>query len=85
MVYLPWLEANVHLRILRALLMQFCLKKHVLLWDDAPMVDRHHFEALDRTFRDIISVHGNNKSVLPFEEKVVVLGGDFRECSEYAL
>lgn len=47
----------------------------LIIWDEAPMMSRHCFEALDRSMADLI---GNNDN-LPFGGKVVVLGGDFRQ------
>ncbi|XP_057418412.1 uncharacterized protein LOC130712602 [Lotus japonicus] len=57
------------------------LLKHtsLIIWDEAPMVNRWAFEAVDRTLRDIMEVgdvYGGGK---PFGGKVVVLGGDFRQ------
>ncbi|KAF7814906.1 ATP-dependent DNA helicase PIF1-like [Senna tora] len=51
----------------------------LIIWDEAPMVHRHCFEALDRTLRDIM--HSQNAALAkhPFGGKVVVLGGDFRQ------
>jgi ATP-dependent DNA helicase PIF1 len=50
----------------------------LILWDEAPMMHRHCFEALDRTLQDITQCR------LPFGGKVVVLGGDFRQvCVEW--
>ena len=45
----------------------------VVIWDEAPMMHKHAFEALDRTFRDILKVD------LPFGNKVLIFGGDFRQ------
>lgn len=45
----------------------------LIIWDEAPMMHRYCFEALDRTMRDIL------KSKKSFGGKVVVLGGDFRQ------
>ncbi|GJR22636.1 DNA helicase [Tanacetum coccineum] len=42
--------------------------------DEAPMNDRHCFEALDRTLRDLM-----NAPETLFGGKIVVLGGDFRQ------
>jgi ATP-dependent DNA helicase PIF1 len=46
----------------------------LILWDEAPMMHRHAFEALDRSFRDITKVKDK-----PFGGKKVVFGGDFRQ------
>jgi hypothetical protein len=46
----------------------------LIVWDEAPMMHRHVFEAVDRSFRDVMSL----PDVL-FGGKVVVLGGDFRQ------
>lgn len=45
----------------------------LIIWDEAPMIHRHSFESLDRTFRDIL------KNDMPFGGKVIVFGGDFRQ------
>jgi hypothetical protein len=45
-----------------------------ILWDEAPMMHRHAFEAVDRTFRDIMGVLDK-----PFGGKVMIFGGDFRQ------
>ena len=45
----------------------------IIIWDEAPMVNRRALEFLDRTFRDIMEVN------LPFGGKVLILGGDFRQ------
>ncbi|GMF18653.1 unnamed protein product [Phytophthora fragariaefolia] len=46
----------------------------LVIWDEAPMPHRHAFEAVDRTLRDIMD---NDQE--PFEGKVFVLSGDFRQ------
>ncbi|XP_076895457.1 uncharacterized protein LOC143548082 [Bidens hawaiensis] len=43
----------------------------LIIWDEAPMIHKHEFEAMDRTFKDIL------KSDSLFGGKVVVFGGDF--------
>nr|XP_043633373.1 ATP-dependent DNA helicase PIF1-like [Erigeron canadensis] len=48
----------------------------LIIWDEAPMMHKHCFEALDRTMKDIIGGSNSNK---PFGGKVVVFGGDFRQ------
>jgi hypothetical protein len=47
---------------------------HAVFWDEAPMMHRHVFEAVDRTFRDIMKTPDT-----PFGGKVMVFGGDFRQ------
>nr|XP_043633123.1 ATP-dependent DNA helicase PIF1-like [Erigeron canadensis] len=42
----------------------------LIIWDEAPIIHRHSFESLDRTFRDIL------KTDKPFGGKVIVFGGD---------
>ncbi|GJX76229.1 uncharacterized protein Tco_0323040 [Tanacetum coccineum] len=49
-------------------------KTKLIIWDEAPMMNKHCFEALDRTLRDILRV-----SNIPFGGKVIVFGGDFRQ------
>jgi hypothetical protein len=46
----------------------------MILWDEAPMMHRHVYEALDRCIRDIMGVPD-----VPFGGKPVVFGGDFRQ------
>ncbi|XP_024010412.1 uncharacterized protein LOC112085431 [Eutrema salsugineum] len=45
----------------------------LILWDEALMMSKDCFETLDRTMRDILEVDK------PFGDKVIVLGGDFRQ------
>ncbi|KAG2695935.1 hypothetical protein I3760_07G034500 [Carya illinoinensis] len=44
----------------------------LIIWDEAPMSGKESIEALDKMLKDI------NDSELSFGEKVIVLGGDFR-------
>ena len=48
-------------------------RSSAIIWDEAPMMNRFAFEALDQTFRDITSLE------LPFGGKVMIFGGDFRQ------
>jgi len=50
------------------------VKANLIIWDEAPMIHRFCFEAVDRTFRDIMK-----EVTIPFGGKVVVFGGDFRQ------
>ncbi|XP_071741764.1 uncharacterized protein [Rutidosis leptorrhynchoides] len=49
-------------------------KTGLIVWDEAPMINRRCFEALDRSLRDILD---NNDVV--FGGMSVILGGDFKQ------
>jgi ATP-dependent DNA helicase PIF1 len=51
----------------------------LIIWDEALMTHRFAFEALDRSFRDILASSSPMAKNLPFGGKVVVLGGDLRQ------
>ncbi|XP_035845105.1 uncharacterized protein LOC110932942 [Helianthus annuus] len=51
----------------------------LIIWDKAPMVHRHAFEALGRTLKDIFVDKSNCQSDVLFGGKVIVFGGDFRQ------
>ncbi|XP_045820117.1 uncharacterized protein LOC123913423 [Trifolium pratense] len=58
---------------------QLLIMTSLIIWDEAPMINKWAFEAFERTLRDIMSeVDVKNKS-LPFGGKTVVFGGDFRQ------
>jgi hypothetical protein len=45
----------------------------LLIWDEAPIAPGTALEIVDLIFQDLIGVQ------VPFDGKVVVLGGDFRQ------
>ncbi|XP_013726652.1 uncharacterized protein LOC106430407 [Brassica napus] len=47
----------------------------LIICDEAPMMGKHCFEALDRSLSDIVGKHANH----PFGGKFIVFGGDFRQ------
>jgi len=51
----------------------------LIIWDEAPMMNRMCFEVFDRTLRDIMEIVDECNNCKPFGGKVVVLGGDFRQ------
>ncbi|XP_076915330.1 uncharacterized protein LOC143574642 [Bidens hawaiensis] len=51
----------------------------LIIWDEAPMIHKHAFEALDRTMTDVLTPNTSINSGIPFEGKVIVFGGDFRQ------
>ncbi|XP_042753167.2 uncharacterized protein LOC111906337 [Lactuca sativa] len=54
-------------------------KTSLIIWDEAPMVHKHAFEALDQTLKDILKCVNPRNSNIPFGGKVIVFGGDFRQ------
>ncbi|XP_052626906.1 uncharacterized protein LOC111886193 [Lactuca sativa] len=55
------------------------IKTSLIIWDEAPMVHKHAFEALDRTLKDLLRCVNSTISNIPFGGKVIVFGGDFRQ------
>ena len=51
----------------------------LFVWDEALMMNRHVFETVDRTFRDIMKASNIANKGKPFGGKVFLLGGDFRQ------
>ncbi|XP_076884920.1 uncharacterized protein LOC143534288 [Bidens hawaiensis] len=58
----------------------FLLRKtSLIIWDEAPMVHKHGFKALDRSLKDILTSASRASSDLPFGGKVIVFRGDFKQ------
>ncbi|XP_019240815.1 PREDICTED: uncharacterized protein LOC109220798 [Nicotiana attenuata] len=60
-------------------LSKLIVKTKLIIWDEAPMMHRYCFEALDRTLRDILRFKDASNLDRPFGRETVVLGGDFRQ------
>ncbi|XP_019190330.1 PREDICTED: uncharacterized protein LOC109184747 [Ipomoea nil] len=60
-------------------LAELIIKAKLIIWDEAPMMHKHCFEALDRTMRDILRFTNPKSLEMSFGGKTVVLGGDFRQ------
>ncbi|PNX58299.1 ATP-dependent DNA helicase PIF1, partial [Trifolium pratense] len=60
-------------------LAQLIAKARLIIWDEAPMMHKYCFEAIDRTLRDILTPYDERNKHIPFGGKVVVFGGDFRQ------
>jgi hypothetical protein len=67
---------NVYLNSHEAELLQ---KTKLIVWDEAPMMHRYAIEALDRTLRDIMKQINRIYEEMPFGNKIVLFGGDFRQ------
>ncbi len=51
----------------------------LIVWDEAIMMHRHVFEAVNRPLQDIMAVINPAFKFLPFGSLVVVFGGDFQQ------
>lgn len=63
----------------RAPLAELLIRTKLIIWDEAPMVHKFCFEALDRSMRDILRFSNPASMEQPFGGKVVIFGGDFRQ------
>ncbi|XP_019163439.1 PREDICTED: uncharacterized protein LOC109159782 [Ipomoea nil] len=60
-------------------LAELLVQTKLIIWDEAPMMHKFCFEALDRTMRDLMRFINPMSSDMTFGGKTVVLGGDFRQ------
>jgi hypothetical protein len=58
-------------------LAELIVKAKLVIWDEAPMTHKHCFEAVDRTFRDILRFCNSRNLNLPFGWKSRSLGRRF--------
>jgi hypothetical protein len=54
-------------------------KVDLIIWDEAPMMHRRAFEAVDRTLRDLMQLDDAQATEKFFGGKIMVLGGDFQQ------
>jgi len=52
---------------------------HLIVWDEAPMADKHVFEAVNRTLQHVMGAVDPALKDMLFGGKVIVMGGDFRQ------
>jgi hypothetical protein len=52
-------------------------KVDMIIWDEAPMMHRQTFEAIDRTLHDLMQLDDAHTTMKIFSGKTIVLGGDF--------
>ncbi len=52
-------------------------KADLIIWDEAPMMHRRTFKAIDRTLHDLMQLDDAHATEKIFSGKTVVLGGDF--------
>ncbi|XP_019195804.1 PREDICTED: uncharacterized protein LOC109189646 [Ipomoea nil] len=60
-------------------LAELLIKTSLIIWDEAPMMHKHCFDALDRTMQDLLRFVDPHSSMKTFGGKTVILGGDFRQ------
>nr|XP_016456633.1 PREDICTED: uncharacterized protein LOC107780595 [Nicotiana tabacum] len=60
-------------------LAELFLKTSLIIWDEASMVNKFCFEALDKTLREILRVRYENSSDKPFGGLTIVFDDDFRQ------
>ncbi|CAI0453985.1 unnamed protein product, partial [Linum tenue] len=60
-------------------LAQLIKEAALIVWDEAPMTHRFSFEAVDRSFCDVMNCPISGDGYKPFGGKCVLLGGDFRQ------
>lgn len=61
-------------------LAKLTIKAKLIIWDEAPMMHKYCFEALDQILKDILRFKDPSNLDRPFGGKTIVLGGDFRDC-----
>ncbi|XP_019168340.1 PREDICTED: uncharacterized protein LOC109164044 [Ipomoea nil] len=60
-------------------LAELIVQSKLIIWDEAPMMHKFCFEALDRTMRDLMRFKNPRSFDMTFGGKTVVLGGDFKQ------
>ncbi|XP_019160736.1 PREDICTED: uncharacterized protein LOC109157292 [Ipomoea nil] len=60
-------------------LAELIVQSKLIIWDEAPMMHKFCFEALDRTMRDLLRLKNPRSYDMTFGGKTVVFGGDFRQ------
>ncbi|XP_019196554.1 PREDICTED: uncharacterized protein LOC109190511 [Ipomoea nil] len=60
-------------------LAELIVQSKLIIWDEAPMMHKFCFEALDRTMRDLLGFKNPRSYDMTFGGKTVVFGGDFRQ------
>ncbi|XP_048503028.2 uncharacterized protein LOC125498789 [Beta vulgaris subsp. vulgaris] len=55
------------------------MRTKLIIWDEAPMMHKYCFEALDMSLKDIMQASDRDNLHRPFGGKVVVFAGDLRQ------
>ncbi len=70
----PWAIPNQQMKVAKLV-----RKADMIIWDEATMMHRRAFEAVDRTLHDLMQLDDAQATGKIFGGKTVVLGGDFRQ------
>ncbi|XP_019190156.1 PREDICTED: uncharacterized protein LOC109184593 [Ipomoea nil] len=57
---------------------ELIIMSKLIIWDEALMTQKHYFEALDKTMRDLLRFSILGSAEKTFGGKTIVLGGNFR-------
>ncbi|XP_019167885.1 PREDICTED: uncharacterized protein LOC109163589 [Ipomoea nil] len=60
-------------------LAELIVQSKLIIWDEAPMMHKFCFEALDRTMRDLLRYKNPSSYEMTFGGKTVVFSGNFRQ------
>ncbi|KAL7084236.1 hypothetical protein ACP275_14G212700 [Erythranthe tilingii] len=60
-------------------LAELIMKSKLIIWDEAPMIHKHCFEAVHQSLKDILSQSDPENENKPFGGKIVIFGSDFRQ------
>lgn len=60
-------------------LVELIVNTKLIIWDEAPMINRMCIKAINKSFRDIMQFSNPNSANQPFGGKIVVFGGDFKQ------
>ncbi|WOL11194.1 hypothetical protein Cni_G19956 [Canna indica] len=55
------------------------VRTSLIIWDEAPTMNKYYFEALDRTLHDVMHFKNPSNNDHPFGGKTIVFGRDFRQ------
>ena len=58
---------------------ELIVRAKLIIWNEAPMMSKFCFEALDKTMKDLMRFKHDESPEMPFEGKTIVFGGDFRQ------
>ncbi|XP_020970325.1 uncharacterized protein LOC107621065 [Arachis ipaensis] len=60
-------------------LAELIVRVKLIIWDEAHMMSKFCFEALDKTMKDLMRFKHDESPEMPFGGKTIVFGGDFRQ------